>query len=180
MLKEAVDSSPSTKNLFDVRGKVVVITGGLGQLGRQFARALHERGAKVAVFDNKRNQSKSNGVSAPRASQNGIRVFRVDVTKKRSIEGALKKVKVLWSDVDTLINNAGIDAPPHANAETNGPLEKYSEAAWDSVLDVNLKGAFLCAQTIGAHMARAKGGSIINISSVYGMVSPDQRSIQYL
>ena len=73
-----------------------------------------------------------------------------------------------------LINNAGLDSPPDAPAEEVGPFEEYPEASFDAVMDVNVKGTFLCCQVIGAAMAHEGRGSIVNISSVYGLLSPVQ------
>ena len=78
-----------------------------------------------------------------------------------------------------LINNAAIDSPPGAPIEETGPFEKYPEESWDKVIDVNLKGTFLACQIIGGLMAKNKIGSIINISSIYGLVSPDQSIYDY-
>jgi len=78
-----------------------------------------------------------------------------------------------------LVNNAALDAPPNAPAEENGPFETYPESSWDKVMEVNAKGVFLCCQVIGGQMAAAGRGSIINISSIYGLVSPDQRIYEY-
>jgi len=81
--------------------------------------------------------------------------------------------------VDLNMNNAGIDAPPSADSEENGPFENYLEDSWDQVLDVNLKGVFLCSQVFGAAMVKNGYGSIVNISSIYGIVSPDQSLYEY-
>jgi hypothetical protein len=78
-----------------------------------------------------------------------------------------------------LINNAAIDSPPSAPPEENGPFEDYPEESWDKVMDVNLKGVYLCCQVFGATMAKAGQGSIINVASIYGVVSPDQSLYEY-
>jgi NAD(P)-dependent dehydrogenase (short-subunit alcohol dehydrogenase family) len=85
----------------------------------------------------------------------------------------------MWGIPHALINNAAIDSPPDASAAENGPFEEYPEASWDKVMEVNVKGTFLCCQVIGAQMASLSRGSIVNIGSVYGMVSPDQRIYEY-
>jgi NAD(P)-dependent dehydrogenase (short-subunit alcohol dehydrogenase family) len=103
----------------------------------------------------------------------------VDVTKKSSIENALKVCEEIFGKPTVLINNAAIDSPPSSPPEENGPFEDYPETSWDKVIDVNLKGVFLCCQIFGNAMAKEKKGSIINISSIYGMVSPDQNLYQY-
>ena len=78
-----------------------------------------------------------------------------------------------------LINNAGIDSPPGADAEENVLFENYPEESLDKVIDVNLKGVFICSQVFGGEMAKNNYGSIINIASVYGIVSPNQDIYEY-
>ena len=78
-----------------------------------------------------------------------------------------------------IVNNAAIDSPPSAPLEENGPFEDYPEESWDKVIDVNLKGVYLCCQVFGAVMAKAGKGSIINIASIYGVVAPDQNLYDY-
>jgi NAD(P)-dependent dehydrogenase (short-subunit alcohol dehydrogenase family) len=80
---------------------------------------------------------------------------------------------------DVLINNAGIDSKPSGSADQNGPFETYPRAYWDEIIDVNLTGVMLCCQVIGARMATAGRGSIINVGSMYGMVSPNQALYAY-
>jgi NAD(P)-dependent dehydrogenase (short-subunit alcohol dehydrogenase family) len=73
-----------------------------------------------------------------------------------------------------LVNNAGLDSPPDAPADEVGPFDSYPEAAFDKVMDVNVKGTLLCCQVVGGAMAREGRGSIVNVSSVYGLLSPPQ------
>jgi NAD(P)-dependent dehydrogenase (short-subunit alcohol dehydrogenase family) len=84
-----------------------------------------------------------------------------------------------WGPPHGLINNAALDSPPNSPAEENGPFETYPEDSWDKVMNVNAKGVFLCCQAVGGLMAEAGRGSIINICSIYGLVSPDQRIYRY-
>jgi NAD(P)-dependent dehydrogenase (short-subunit alcohol dehydrogenase family) len=158
------------QDLFSVQDKVVIITGGLGQLGRQFSRALVERGAKVAVFDRRADE---------RRVEENVLFASVDVTQRRSIEEGLRRVNAAWGTPHALINNAALDSPPNAPAEENGPFETYPEDSWDRVMQVNTTGVFLCCQVIGGQMAAAGCGSIIVICSIYGLVSPDQRIYEY-
>jgi NAD(P)-dependent dehydrogenase (short-subunit alcohol dehydrogenase family) len=97
-----------------------------------------------------------------------------DVTRRGSLEAALRQVESAWGVPQGLINNAALDAPPNAPAEENGPFETYPESSWDKVMEVNVKGVLLCCQVFGGQMAAAGRGSIVNISSIYGLVSPDQ------
>lgn len=163
--------------LFDVTGRVVVVTGGLGQLGRQFCLTLAERGAKVAVFDKRVDPQLVTALFGGLAT--GMTFIETDVTQRSSLEMALQKVESAWGVPHVLINNAALDSPPGAPTAENGPFESYPESSWDSVLEVNTKGVFLCCQVIGGRMAAVERGSIINICSIYGVVSPDQRIYEY-
>jgi NAD(P)-dependent dehydrogenase (short-subunit alcohol dehydrogenase family) len=168
-----------SENLFSVNDSVVVITGGLGQLGRRYTQTLMARGARVAIFDV--------GVEETRlppdlhSAREGGRLFvlEADVTDRGSLEAALGSVEGEWGIPDGLINNAALDSPPDAPIEENGPFETYPEASWDKVMSVNVKGVFQACQVIGGRMAEAGRGSIINVSSIYGLVSPDQGLYAY-
>ena len=165
--------------LFSVQGQVVIVTGGMGQLGRQFTLALLDRGARVAVFDMRVDEAYTLERFGGRVDDPNLMFCQVDVTDRASIEQGLAQVVTRWGVPHGLINNAGLDSPPDAPAEENGPFETYPESSLDKVLDVNLKGVTLCCQVIGGAMAEAGRGSIINISSIYGLVSPDQRLYTY-
>jgi len=168
-----------TQDLFSVENKVVVITGGLGQLGHQFSLALADRGAKVAVFDVRTDKKFLGERYGKRHADPDFLFLSVDITKRESIEEALKQVVEKWGTPHGLVNNAGLDSPPNAPAGENGPFEAYPEKSWDKVMEVNVKGVFLCCQAVGGAMAEAGRGSIINICSTYGLVSPDQRIYEY-
>lgn len=143
-------------DLFSLEGRVAIVTGGAGQLGGEIVRALEERGASVAVFDLAAGDP------------------RVDVTDRAAVEQAVKRVAEELGEPHILVNAAALDSPPDAPPEEVGPLESYPEASFDRVMEVNVKGTFLCCQVVGARMAEARRGSIVNISSVYGMLSPVQ------
>jgi NAD(P)-dependent dehydrogenase (short-subunit alcohol dehydrogenase family) len=149
--------------LFGLDGRVAVVTGGMGQLGSVYVGGLVERGMRVAVFD-----------TASGDVPEGARAFAVDVTDRAALEDAAAEVEAEWGVPHLLLNNAALDSPPDAPAEEVGPFESYPESSFDEVMDVNVKGAFLCCQVIGGAMARAGRGSIVNVSSVYGLLSPVQ------
>lgn len=167
------------QDLFIVEDKVVVITGGLGQLGRQFSLALVDRGARVAIFDLQMDEPRVAERFAGRLQEDHLLFLPVDITQRGSLEAALHQVNARWGVPHALINNAALDSPPNAPAEENGPFETYPESSWDKVMGVNVKGVFLCCQVVGGQMAAAGRGSIINICSIYGIVSPDQRIYEY-
>jgi len=166
-------------DLFSVEDKIVIITGGLGQLGRQFSLALVDRGAKVAIFDIQVSEQKVAERFGARHTEDNLLFLPVDITRRDSIEAGLGQIDARWGVPHALINNAALDSPPNAPAEENGPFETYPESSWDKVMEVNVKGIFLCSQVVGGQMAEAGRGSIINICSIYGVVSPDQRIYEY-
>ena len=122
--------------LFDLSGRVAVVTGGMGQLGQVYVRGLVERGMRVAVFD-----------VAEGDLPEGARAFEVDVTDRAAIERASAEVVGDWGAPHLLVNNAALDSPPDAPAEEVGPFESYPEESFDAVLDVNVKGSFLCCRS---------------------------------
>jgi NAD(P)-dependent dehydrogenase (short-subunit alcohol dehydrogenase family) len=145
-----------TDDLFSLQDRIAIVTGGAGQLGSEIVRGLEERGARVAVFDLESDE------------------FRVDVTDRGAIERATEAVVGKLGAPHVLVNAAALDSPPDAPAEEVGPVESYPEESFDRVMDVNVKGTFLCCQVIGARMAAEGRGSIVNVSSIYGMLSPVQ------
>jgi NAD(P)-dependent dehydrogenase (short-subunit alcohol dehydrogenase family) len=145
-----------TDDLFSLQNRVAIVTGGAGQLGSEIVSGLEERGARVAVFDLEADE------------------FRVDVTDRGAIERATEEVAREWGEPHVLVNAAALDSPPDAPPEEVGPVESYPEESFDRVMDVNVKGTFLCCQVIGARMAAEGRGSIVNVSSIYGMLSPVQ------
>lgn len=167
--------------LFDVSEKIVVITGGLGQIGAEFVKEFHERGSRVAVLSRSASAEKAEKVFGKKlAASDRIGLFSVDITNKDSINTALDSIESTWGVADVLINNAGIDTQPSAPPEVSGPFEQFPEDIFREVVETNLTGTFLMTQAVGARLIAAnKKGSIINIGSIYGMVSPVQEIYAY-
>lgn len=157
---------------FDLTGRVVVVTGGLGLLGRQFCAAVAARGAHAVALD----LPPGDAVPVPPP---GIRVVHADVRRRESLAAALATIRSELDVPYALINGAALDSPPDAPAAENGPFEDYPLESWNRVMDVNVTGLMLCCQVFGAAMAEAGRGSIVNVSSIYGLVSPDQRIYEY-
>jgi NAD(P)-dependent dehydrogenase (short-subunit alcohol dehydrogenase family) len=157
-----------TDPLFDLEGRIAIVTGGLGQLGQTYLAGLAERGARVASFDVEEGEVPE-----------GVRAHVVDVTDRSSVQRGLDAVVAEWGVPQVLVNNAALDSPPDAPAEEVGPFEDYPEASFDAVMDVNVKGTFLCCQVVGAAMAEEGRGSIVNVSSVYGLLSPVQELYEF-
>jgi len=160
--------------VFSVEGRVAVITGGMGQLGVIYAAALAERGAKVALFD-KADTPNIEQAAFQRGRENGtILSFAADITDKAAVQAATNEVIERWETPHILVNNAALDSPPDAPPEEVGPFESYPMSSFDLVMEVNVKGTVVPCQVIGDAMAKQGRGSIINISSIYGILSPCQ------
>ena len=162
--------------LFDVSQDVVLVTGVSGQLGSEYAKTFLSRGARVLGLD---IGSSARSHQLLDQYPEGYRFLVADVTDKASLVSALSKAQATLGTPTVLINNAAIDSPPSAPPEENGFFEDYPEASWDKVVDVNLKGVYLCCQVFGAAMAQTNRGSIVNVASIYGVVSPDQNLYEY-
>jgi 2-dehydro-3-deoxy-D-gluconate 5-dehydrogenase len=145
------------QGLFDLGGKVAIVTGGNGGIGLGMARGLADAGAGIAIVA--RNERKSNEAIAE-LRQRGVKAISViaDVTDKAAVAAMVERVGRELGRIDILVNNAGINIrkPPHA-------LEIEE---WDRVLHTNLTSAFLCSQAVYPVMKASGGGKIINIGSM--------------
>ncbi len=165
---------------FDLTGKVAVLTGGAGMLGRQFTRALLGVGARVVVADLIADYAETAALSAAKDVDGEAVGLAVDVSNKRDVDRLVQQTLQRFDRLDLLINNAAIDPKfdiEHAGKQAN-TFEDYPLDLWQQSLDVNLTGAFLCCQAAGKVMLRQGSGVIVNISSTYGVVAPDQRLYQ--
>jgi NAD(P)-dependent dehydrogenase (short-subunit alcohol dehydrogenase family) len=159
-------------HLFRLDGRVAVVTGALGLLGRQHCVALANAGALVVVTDLGDERCAAFAASLPTASI-GV---DLDVTDSASVDQAVQEVLKAYGRVDVLVNNAAVNDKVEA-PDPNGAasrFENYPLSAWKLSMAVNVTGAFLCSQGFGQVMARQGKGSIINIASTYGLVGPDQ------
>ena len=159
-------------SLFGLDGRVAVVTGATGLLGKQHCIALREAGASVVVADLDPRQCQS------LASDLGSSALalEMDVTKKSSLSAGLQCVLARFNAVDVLVNNAAVNdmfENPNLIGE-HSRFENYPEVLWRKMFDVNVTGMFLCSQVFGTHMAMRGKGSIVNIASTYGIVAPDQ------
>jgi NAD(P)-dependent dehydrogenase (short-subunit alcohol dehydrogenase family) len=174
-----VSQQPSSNDLFRLDGQVAIVTGGLGRLGTQYARALSSAGASVALFD----------VAAARSAvlqtliDEGARISThvVDATVRDAVDAAVADVTTTFGAPSILVNNAGLGSSPADAALETGRFERYPESAWDAMLDSHLKSALVVSQSFVAQFRDAglDAGSIVNVSSTYGIVSPDQAVYDY-
>ena len=144
--------------LFDLSGKIAIVTGASRGLGKAMALGLAQAGATVVVTD---ILDTKEAVTEIKKIQDKSIGLQVDVTDKISVDEMVKKVKDTFGRIDILVNNAGV--------LRSGNAEELDFADWEKVLNVNLTGEFLCAQAVGKQMIAQKSGKIINISSVAGL-----------
>jgi NAD(P)-dependent dehydrogenase (short-subunit alcohol dehydrogenase family) len=149
--------------LFNVAGRVVVITGGCGLIGREVVKHFTERGAKVVIADIPAAQPQSFGQSVG----HGATGYAVDVSKAEEVRKLLASVLADHGRVDVLINNHQFKPAGFLEAKP----ETFPEELWDAVINVNLKGTFLTCRDFGNQMLQQGNGSIINFASTYGVVS---------
>jgi NAD(P)-dependent dehydrogenase (short-subunit alcohol dehydrogenase family) len=174
-----VSTKFTSNDLFRLDGQVAIVTGGLGRLGTQYARALSSAGASVALFD----------VAAERSAvlqsliDEGARISThvVDATVRDAVDAAVADVAATFGPPSILVNNAGLGSSPADAALETGRFENYPESAWDAMLDSHLKSALVASQSFVARFRSAglEAGSIVNVSSTYGIVSPDQSVYDY-
>ena len=150
-------------DMFSLAGRAAIVTGGNGGIGLGIAEGLARAGASVAIAARDRPKTDH---AVKGLSQLGTKVIGldIDVADEASIANAVSAAAKEFGKLDVLVNNAGI-------AVRKQPQE-YSAAEWDQVMDVNLKGTFLCARAAYPHMVEAGGGSIVNIgsmTSIFGM-----------
>ncbi len=149
------------KNLFDLTGRVAVVTGASSGLGVQMAKALARQGADIAIMA--RRKEKLEGV-ANEIKAMGVKCLAVqcDITDTEEIIKAAGLIEAEFGKVDILINNAGSGGV--------GPAEETTDEAWSHTIKVDLDGVFKVSREFGKIMIKNKYGRIINISSMYGMV----------
>ncbi len=149
------------KNDKRLEGKVAIVTGGSRGMGRAIAAALAREGAAVVVCS--RNLEANREAAEQIKSEGGsAHPFQVDVTDPDSVLALVKSVVGKFGRVDILVNNAGVTA--------DNLLLRLKEADWDRVIDTNLKGTFNCIKAVARTMIKQRGGKIINMASVVGMV----------
>ena len=160
-------------DLFDIAGKVAVVTGGAGLLGQVFCQALVTAGASVAIIDIDKNKADQTAKEIKKDKNQKVLAFACDIASPDSVSSMVKEVVNQLGRIDILLNNAASKGSNLDQFFT--PFENYSLQTWREVMAVNIDGLFLVAQSVGNQMKAQGGGSIIQISSIYGVVAPDQR-----
>lgn len=162
---------------FSLTGRVIVVTGGAGLLGRMHGEAIAEASGIPVLLD--LDQASVESAARDIAAKTGARARGLvcDIASKAKVEATLKVVLADFGRVDGLVNNAANDPKVGKGAAANRftRFENLTEAAWSADLAVGLTGSFLCAQVFGHHLATHGGGVILNIASDLAVIAPDQR-----
>ena len=169
----------SLPDLFDLTGRVAIVTGGAGLLGREFCRTLAEAGASVLIAD---LDAAATAHLADTLTRSGYRAQgqAADVTSADSVKEMVSAALKAFARLDILVNSAALDPKfdPQTKQSHSGAFEDYPLELWQQALDVNLTGAMLCCQAALRPMLAQESGVIINIASMYGITPPDQRLYQ--
>lgn len=160
---------------FRLDGRIIVVTGGAGILGRQHARAIADAGGIPVLWDIDESLATAAVEEIRDATRAACEVAKVDITSRQSVAAATAGLIARFGRIDGLVNNAANDPKMGGSASATGRFETYPEASWEADLAVGLKGAFFCSQLIGSTMASGSGGVILNIASDLGVIGPDQR-----
>lgn len=166
----------TTRDMFSLSGKIAVVTGALGLIGKSHCHALANAGAQVVVTDLGEAECHDFACALGIEHIHPCIGFGCDITDKAQVISLKGRILERFGGIDILVNNAAINdmfENPVAAAELS-MFENYPLTLFQRSLDVNVTGMFLCSQVLGAVMAEKGHGSIINIASTYGMVAPDQ------
>jgi len=145
-----------------LKNKVALVTGSSRGVGRAVALGFAQQGANVAINYTSNENAANEAVDAIQAMGSKAIAVKADVAQKTGAEGLVRATVETFGKIDILVNNAGFTRP--------ALLLKMTEEEWDQVVDIHLKGAFLCSQAAGLHMKEQNSGKIINVMSVAGLV----------
>lgn len=160
-MKEVCQNSRQEISLFDLRGRVALVTGGASGLGKLFCEALAEFEADIAIGDIDEEGACQTAELVQKLGRKSLAV-RADVSRPGDVQHMVEETVEKLGTIDILINNAGITAK--ANKVADMPIED-----WDRVIAVDLRGVFLCTRAVLPVMLKQRRGNIINIASVYGI-----------
>ncbi len=163
--------------LFDLSGRVALITGATGLLGREHADVLAEAGAKVVLVDIQGEACRDMAREIISRRKVNALAIEVDIANKAEVAQMVDRAIAEFERIDILVNNAALTVKGGSKQVKDyfAPFEEYQLDVWERALRVNLTGVFLCSQAVGRQMVEQNRGVIINICSTYGVVAPDQR-----
>ena len=160
-----------TQDIFDLSGKNILLVGAMGVLGRGYAQAIAARGANLVIAD-----LPNSGVSQY-AAELGVKSVGIDVGDEQSVVQAVEAALTLLNGrLDGCLMNAAVTGEGLVRSgDAFAPFENYPLSAWQKTLDINLTGTFLVCREAGRAIKASGGGSLVTVSSIYGVVAPDHR-----
>ena len=166
---------------FSLNKKVIIITGGAGLLGEQYAKIIAKANGTPIILDLKKNKSKRICEKLNSLYDCNAQFFLCDIAKERQVQTVLTKLKKKFKNgkIFGLINNAAFNPQP-SDSKTNNKLENFKLLHWEKEINVGLTGAFICSKIFGNFFSKNGGGSIINISSDLGIKAPKQSLYSHL
>ena len=172
----SANSTAIVPELFDLTGRVAIITGGAGLLGVKHAEAIAAAGGIPVLADIRGTAAESRADQLAETSGVPASGWQTDITRPARVQSLLAGVLERYGRVDILINNAANNPKMEAGSGVAwSRLENFPLAQWQADLAVGLTGAFLCSQIIGSEMARRRRGVIVNVASDLALIAPDQR-----
>lgn len=164
------------EHLFDLTGRVAIITGGAGLLGPSHAEIIANYGGIPVIVDLPHQKPETVAKNLSYSIGKSIIGYAADITQKEQVHGLLDWVLNKYGHINILINNAANNPKVDATGLTGwARFENFPMSLWDEDLNVILKGSFLCCQVIGSEMAKRKSGVILNVASDLAVIAPDQR-----
>ncbi|MEO8445887.1 MAG: SDR family oxidoreductase [bacterium] len=157
------------KDKFDLKGKVIILTGGMGLIGRAFTEACAQFGANVVIADIEKMNSEDHAKQMSKRFEREMLGVSIDVARREDVQRLKDLAVEKFGRIDGLVN-----CHQNKTAKFFAKFEEYTDEDWDAVVETNLKGTYLTCQIIGGYMAEAGKGSIVNMPSTYSVVAPNQ------
>ncbi|HTU26630.1 MAG TPA: SDR family NAD(P)-dependent oxidoreductase [Pirellulales bacterium] len=153
--------------LFDLRGRVALVTGGSKGLGKAMARGLAEAGAQIAISSRHEDELKQAAAEIAKGTDVKVAYFKADMTKRSEVRQLAERVLAEFGRVDILINNAG--------GNRLGAIDKITDEDWDNTIELNLTSCMAMTRALVPQMKERRWGRIIHISSIMGLASKEER-----
>lgn len=158
---------------FHLEGKTVILTGSAGRLGSHFAETFASTNANLILVDTEEEKNTKLRKKLKDKFKARIVLKSTDISDEQNVKNMIKEIRQQFKTIDVLVNNAHY--VPRGDPNIDAKFENFPLSLWEKTIQSNLNNIFLCCREVGRTMIKQKFGSIINISSIYGIVGPDQR-----
>jgi len=165
----------SILKLFDLTGRTIILTGSAGLLGNEYSHILSEAGADLVLVDTNREKNKKLAKVIEKKYSTKPMISFADITNQDDLKKLKKEILKKYGKIDGLVNNAFFNHAKRQAKSGSFSFEKFPLEIWNKALKLNLTGVLFCCQEFGSVMAKKRRGVIVNVSSIYGIIGPDQR-----